>query len=49
MYKPAHSIVRITKAQGDIIEFPVKYLEHLMPYVEPVAADVNDTTVSFDL
>lgn len=49
MYKPAHSIVRITKAQGDSFEFPVKYLEYLMPYVEPVAADVNDTTVSFDL
>lgn len=49
MYKPAHSIVRITKTQGDSFEFPVKYLEHLMPYVEPVAADVNDTTVSFDL
>lgn len=49
MYKPAHSIVRITKTQGDSFEFPVKYLEHLMPYVEPVAADVNDTSVSFDL
>lgn len=49
MYKPAHSIVRITKAQGDIIEFPVKYLEYLMPYVELVAVDVNDTTVSFNL
>lgn len=49
IYKLAHSIVRITKTQGDIIEFPVKYLEHLMPYVEPVAADVNDTSVSFDL
>lgn len=49
IYKLAHSIVRITKTQGDIIEFPVKYLEYLMPYVEPVAADVNDTSVSFDL
>lgn len=34
IYKPAHSIVRITKTQGDIIEFPTKYLEFLMPYVE---------------
>lgn len=49
MYKPAHSIVRITKTQGDSFEFPVKYLDYLMPYVELVAADVNDTTVSFDL
>lgn len=49
MYKPAHSIVRITKTQGDSFEFPVKYLEYLMPYVELVAVDVNDTTVSFNL
>lgn len=49
MYKPAHSIVRITKTQGNIIEFPVKYLEHLMPYVGQVATEANDTTVSFDL
>lgn len=49
MYKPAHSIVRITKTQGDSFEFPVKYLEYLMPYVELVAVDVNDTTVSYDL
>ena len=49
MYKPAHSIVRITKTQGDSFEFPVKYLEYLMPYVELVAVDMNDTTVSFNL
>ena len=49
IYKPAHSIVRITKTQGDSFEFPVKYLEYLMPYVELVAVDVNDTTVSFNL
>ncbi len=49
IYKPAHSIVRITKTQGDSFEFPVKYLEYLMPYVELVAVDVNDTTVSYDL
>lgn len=49
MYKPAHSIVRITKTQGDSFEFPVKYLEHLMPYVEPVVTETNDTTVSYDL
>lgn len=49
MYKPAHSIVRITKTQGDSFEFPVKYLEYLMPYVELVAVDVNGTTVSYDL
>ena len=49
MYKPAHSIVRITKTQSDSFEFPVKYLEYLMPYVELVAVDVNDTTVSFNL
>lgn len=49
MYKPAHSIVRITKTQGDSFEFPVKYLEHLMPYVGPVVTETNDTTVSYDL
>lgn len=50
MYKPAHSIVRITKAQGDIIEFPVKYLEHLMPYVEFVDdTATNSNTADFDL
>lgn len=49
IYKPAHSIVRITKTQGDIVEFPTKYLEFLMPYVEQVATEANDTTVSFDL
>lgn len=49
IYKPAHSIVRITKTQGDSFEFPVKYLEHLMPYVEPVVTETNDTTVSYDL
>lgn len=36
MYKPAHSIIRITKTQGDIIEFSAKYSEFLMPYVELV-------------
>ena len=49
IYKPAHSIVRITKTQGDIVEFPTKYLEFLMPYVEPVVTETNDTTVSYDL
>lgn len=49
MYKPAHSIVQITKTQGDSFEFPVKYLEYLMPYVELVATETNDTTVSYDL
>lgn len=41
--KPAHSIVRITKTQGDIVEFPTKYLEFLMPYVE-LNMQVNNTT-----
>lgn len=41
MYKPAHSIIRIIKTQGDIIEFPVKYLEFLMPYVELVNIQVD--------
>lgn len=49
MYKPAHSIVRITKIQGDIIEFPVKYLEHLMPYVELKQSMQTDNKASFDL
>ena len=50
IYKPAHSIVRITKTQGDIIEFPVKYLEHLMPYVELVDdTATNSNTADFDL
>lgn len=44
MYKPAHSIVRITKTQGNIVEFPTKYLEFLMPYVElEQNTHVNDT------
>lgn len=43
MYKPAHSIIRITKTQGDIIEFPAKYLDYLIPYVEPVNSKANDT------
>ena len=50
MYKPAHSIVRITKTQGDSFEFPVKYLEHLMPYVELVDdTATNSNTADFDL
>lgn len=50
MYKPAHSIVRITKTQGDSFEFPVKYLEYLMPYVELVDDTVaNSNTADFDL
>lgn len=49
MYKPAHSIVRITKTQGDIIEFPVKYLEFLMPYVEFEQSMQTDNKASFDL
>ena len=44
MYKPAHSIVRITKTQGDIVEFPAIYLEFLMPYVKlEQNTQVNDT------
>lgn len=44
MYKPAHSIIRITKTQGDIVEFPAKYLDYLMPYVElEQSMQVNDT------
>lgn len=46
MYKPAHSIVRITKTQGDSFEFPVKYLDYLMPYVE-LNMQVNN--MNFDL
>ena len=46
IYKPAHSIVRITKTQGDIVEFSTKYLEFLMPYVE-LNMQVNNT--NFDL
>ena len=50
IYKPAHSIVRITKTQGDSFEFPVKYLEHLMPYVELVDdTAINSNTTDFDL
>lgn len=48
MYKPAHSIVRITKTQGDLFEFPVKYLEHLMPYVELIP-NMQANNTSFDL
>ena len=47
IYKPAHSIVRITKTQGDIVEFPTKYLEFLMPYVELENTMLANT--SFDL
>lgn len=43
MYKPAHSIIRITKTQGDIVEFPAKYSEFLMPYVELVNPTPADT------
>lgn len=49
IYKPAHSIVRITKTQGDIIEFPTKYLEFLMPYVELEQSMQTDDKASFDL
>lgn len=49
IYKPAHSIVRITKTQGDIIEFPTKYLEFLMPYVELEQSMLTDDKASFDL
>ena len=50
IYKPAHSIVRITKTQGDSFEFPVKYLEYLMPYVELVDdTATNSNTADFDL
>lgn len=48
MYKPAHSIVRITKTQGDIVEFPTKYLEFLMPYVELIP-NMQANNTSFDL
>lgn len=48
MYKPAHSIIRITKTQGDIVEFPVKYLEFLMPYIE-LTPDMRVNDISFDL
>lgn len=49
IYKPAHSILRITKTQGDIIEFPTKYLEFLMPYVELEQSMLTDDKASFDL
>lgn len=50
IYKPAHSIVRITKTQGDSFEFPVKYLDYLMPYVELVDDTVtNGNSTDFDL
>ena len=48
IYKPAHSIVRITKTQGDIVEFPTKYLEFLMPYVE-LTPNMQANNTSFDL
>lgn len=48
MYKPAHSIIRITKNQGDIVEFPAKYLEFLMPYVELIP-NMQANNTSFDL
>lgn len=48
MYKPAHSIVRITKTQGDIVEFPTKYLEFLMPYVKLIP-NMQANNTSFDL
>lgn len=48
IYKPAHSIVRITKTQGDIIEFPTKYLEFLMPYVE-FTSNMQANNTNFDL
>lgn len=48
MYKPAHSIVRITKTQGDSFEFPVKYLEYLMPYVELIP-NMQTNNTNFDL
>lgn len=50
MYKPAHSIVRITKTQSDSFEFPVKYLEYLMPYVEFVDDTATNSNIAdFDL
>lgn len=49
IYKPAHSIVRITKTQGEIIEFPTKYSEFLMPYVELEQSMQTDNKASFDL
>lgn len=48
IYKPAHSIVRITKTQGDIVELPTKYLEFLMPYVELIP-NMQANNTSFDL
>lgn len=48
IYKPTHSIVRITKTQGDIVEFPTKYLEFLMPYVELIP-NMQANNTSFDL
>lgn len=48
IYKPAHSIVRITKTQGDIVEFPTKYLEFLMPYVE-LTTNMQANNTNFDL
>ena len=48
IYKPAHSIVRITKTQGEIVEFPTKYLEFLMPYVELIP-NMQTNNTNFDL
>ena len=48
MYKPAHSIIRITKTQGDIVEFPTKYLGFLMPYVE-LEPNMQANNMNFDL
>ena len=48
MYKPAHSIIRITKTQGDIVEFPAKYLDYIMPYVE-LEPSMQASNTSFDL
>lgn len=48
IYKPAHSIVRITKTQGDIVEIPTKYLKFLMPYVELIP-NMQANNTSFDL
>lgn len=48
IYKPAHSIVRITKTQGEIVEFPTKYLDYLMPYVELIP-DMQANNTNFNL
>lgn len=43
MYKPAHSIVRITKTQGNSFEFSAKYLDLIMPYIKLVNATPTNT------